>query len=226
MVERVWFKMELIAGEHYNFEAHDAENCDCGAGNFDPCAQGVNEGCYDCFHACFECGILPEYQDQETELGCSECNPNFNQEKENLKMSIEDVKYKNIIALLNKNITTVTARFINKNSEGKGYMFKCNKMLAKNLVIDDLVVVEHGDKGNFQILQVIEIHKNCEIMPESEADYKWLLSKVDTDGYRANIEFENINVEALKAKRREEIRNKFIDDMQLSNVDLVQIEKD
>jgi len=212
----------MIEGEDYNQDTHNVENCDCGMGNFCPSSQGMNEGCERCHTSCPDCNVPEEYAD-EINIGCNTCNPNFNLELENLRMTIENTKYENVIACLNEKITTVKAVFTNKNSSETAYMYKINKELAKQLFVDDFVVGFGSKNNNFTILQITEIHKDCEIMPDSGASYTWIISKVDVDGFEANKEFERINVEQMKQARRTEIRQKFLLDSGLQEVKLIEV---
>lgn len=80
------------------------------------------------------------------------------------------------------------------------YTFKVTKELASVLEADHQVVVEtvHG----FAVGTVVSIHPESQLDPESEFDYRWAISLVDTAMLEANERVEEAIVEKLKIRRK------------------------
>ena len=69
------------------------------------------------------------------------------------------------------------------------------------LSIDDRCVVDSPGSG-LVVVQVVEVHAESGIDAEAAFKYKWLVSKVDLEGYRTLLEQEKTMEEDLKKLRR------------------------
>lgn len=91
-------------------------------------------------------------------------------------MSAEENKIRNLLTIANDEINTLLAVYLMNGTQNK-YTFKVTKELADTLQIDDYVLVESRD--TYAMVQVVEIHEDCEIRVGSKSRFKWAFAKVN-----------------------------------------------
>ena len=91
--------------------------------------------------------------------------------------------FQHLIALLQKNYTTVGVKFQPQpgNDGNKVYTYKVPLSLAKELAKDDLLVVPARD--GFAVVKVVEIHEAPQIDVKQPLALKWIVQKVDRAAY-------------------------------------------
>lgn len=88
---------------------------------------------------------------------------------------------KNIAAILREDTKTVKVVHFNDPS-CKGYTYVTNMALEP----DDLVVVDSA--GALKVAKVVQVDDDLEIQPNSTIKYKWVIDKIDTKPYNADME--------------------------------------
>ena len=96
-----------------------------------------------------------------------------------------------LISLL-QNARTCAVVFPGSNRK---YTYKVPDSMAVSP--NDYCVVDSPSSG-LVVVQVIEVHEESGIDAEAAFKYKWLVSKVDLEGYRALLEQEKTMEEDLK----------------------------
>lgn len=98
-------------------------------------------------------------------------------------INLQGIKYVNIqhlIALLQKNYTTVEVTF-EKGSTAQGYTYKVPNSLAEKLEKGDMLVVPA--RNTFNVAWVREVHDEPKINVKEPLALKWVVQKVDTTAY-------------------------------------------
>lgn len=115
---------------------------------------------------------------------------------------------KNISSSLLDNVVTVNLLF--KRSDKVSYKFKCFKNIADTLAKNDYVIANINEKDSyfpFCVLKVLSVDDICDIDPNVNYEYKWVLSKIDTDYLDKLNKFEDditnklIAAQRIKAKK-------------------------
>lgn len=115
------------------------------------------------------------------------------------------MKQNHILSLLQENYTTVAVTFaveIEKYLPGvnKLYTYKTNVDLKEN----DMVVVPSPD--GFRVVRIIEVHDSPEIDTDASFDYKWVVDKVDMEGYEEILKAEEIAAKELRNVQANAVR--------------------
>lgn len=99
--------------------------------------------------------------------------------------------------------------FIDAAMPAKCYIYKVSKELAAQLTKGDRVIIP-GSDDNFIVGKVWQVHPESQIDYDAPYEYKWVVQKVDTEGYynhmRNEANFRVALAEAEKAKQRDAIR--------------------
>jgi hypothetical protein len=118
--------------------------------------------------------------------------------------------------ILDESLTTVKVHFktsiqyvgrIKEYTGGDTYTYLCEKSLAHQLDIGDIVVLEDAPTGaTCKVAQVVSIDSESDILADTDIEYKFVIGKVDTN-YR--IQMRNRlrdSVEQLKTIQRNKMR--------------------
>lgn len=184
--------------------------------------RGDSGPCWYCLNMCIEC----DNDHPEGESYCEYCGncPDFEyiEYREDIMVK-EDNKYKNIVAaVLNENCTTATISYVEQGEEDrKHYVFKVTSELAKTLVEGDMVALGAGKNSLAGCAWLTSIHEECEISPDSENSYDWIVSKIDCSPYHKELELEEENVRMLKKQRKQRLKAAFIEENNLNDVKLI-----
>lgn len=90
----------------------------------------------------------------------------------------------------------------------KTYTYKAP---AGQLKSGDHVVVERNDA--FYIGLVVTVHDQPRIDTDADFDYKWIVQRVDREGYDANVEKERKFMQAVQEAEREHQRQQLVNKM-------------
>lgn len=119
------------------------------------------------------------------------------------------MKTKFLMAMLTENLKTVAVQFKDYEGEATGghYTYKTDL----ELTVGDEVIVKSPSTG-FTVAVVSEVHNFAELDETAEYEYKWVVQKVDAEGYKARLEEEDKVAKELaviqgKAKRSKVIAN-------------------
>lgn len=108
---------------------------------------------------------------------------------------------RNIAALMREDAKTVEVNF---NDGSKSYTY----ITSLDIKVGDHAVVDCGG-DDFKVVQVLEVHDDVEIEPNSDTKFKWLVAKFDLDHYKSN-EAKNEQIEKVMATGyRTNIRRQF-----------------
>lgn len=91
-----------------------------------------------------------------------------------------------------------------KLSDVKTYSYKCN---IPDIKVGDSVIVESTD-GYFRSVVVVEISDSLDIEPGIR--YKWIVSKLELDGYDELLKSEAQAIKEIRRMRQKSIRKQMI----------------
>ena len=112
---------------------------------------------------------------------------------------------RNIAALMREDAKTVEVAF---NGGSKSYTY----ITSLDIKVGDHAVVDCGGDG-FKVVQVLEVHDDVEIEPNSDTKFKWVVAKFDLEHHKSN-EAKNEQIEKLMATGyRANIRRHFAANM-------------
>jgi len=112
---------------------------------------------------------------------------------------------RNIAALMREDVKTVEVAF---NGGNKSYTY----ITSLDIKVGDHAVVDCGGDG-FKVVQVLEVHDDVEIEPNSDTKFKWVIAKFDLEHHKSN-EAKNEQIEKLMATGyRANIRRHFAANM-------------
>ena len=97
---------------------------------------------------------------------------------------------RNIAALMREDAKTVKVVF---NGGSKTYTY----ITSLDIKVGDHAVVDCGGDG-FKVVQVLEVHDDVEIEPNSDTKFKWVVAKFDLEHHKSN-EAKNEQIEKLMA---------------------------
>lgn len=110
----------------------------------------------------------------------------------------------NIAAIMRDDATTVEVNF-GITCEGH-YTY----ITSIKLEVDDYVVVPNKSSTGFTVGQVVAVHDDLQLPPNSDITFKWVVSKVDTTAYKENMErnatIEQAVAEAYQTNARKSMR--------------------
>lgn len=96
----------------------------------------------------------------------------------------------------------------------KLYTYKCQ---FSDLQVGDLVIVPPSSEGKFPSVALVkEVHAEPQLNFENGMEYKWLVGKVDTQGYADIMEKERKMMSVLRDSERARQRKELLDAYQLS----------
>lgn len=104
-----------------------------------------------------------------------------------------------IVFLVNDHVSAVRAVYEDDNS-AKKYVFKC---FDQSIKIGDLAVVQTGTRFGFTVVKILET--NIDVDFDSPIEFKWLVQKVDLDGFNGILAQEG---QAIAAVQSAELRRK------------------
>ena len=108
---------------------------------------------------------------------------------------------RNIAALMREDAKTVEVVF---NSGSKTYTY----ITSLDINPGDHAIVDCGGDG-FKVVQIVGVHEDVEIEPNSDTKFKWLVAKFDLEHYKLN-EAKNEQIEKVMATGyRTNIRRQF-----------------
>lgn len=108
---------------------------------------------------------------------------------------------RNIAALMREDAKTVEAAF---NGGSKTYTY----ITSLDINPGDHAVIDCGNDG-FKVVQIVGVHEDVEIEPNSDTKFKWLVAKFDLEHYKLN-EAKNEQIEKVMATGyRTNIRRQF-----------------
>ncbi len=112
---------------------------------------------------------------------------------------------RNIAALMREDAKTVEVTF---NGGSKTYTY----ITSLDINPGDHAIVDCGSDG-FKVVQIVGVHEDVEIEPNSDTKFKWLVAKFDLEHYKLN-EAKNEQIEKLMAAGyRTNIRRHFAANM-------------
>lgn len=112
---------------------------------------------------------------------------------------------RNIAALMREDAKTVEVTF---NGGSKTYTY----ITSLDINPGDHAIVDCGGDG-FKVVQIVGVHEDVEIEPNSNTKFKWLVAKFDLDHYKSN-EAKNEQIEKVMATGyRTNIRRHFAANM-------------
>ena len=112
---------------------------------------------------------------------------------------------RNIAALMREDAKTVEVAF---NGGSKSYTY----ITSLDIKVGDHAVVDCGGDG-FKVVQVLEVHDDVEVEPNSDTKFKWVVAKFDLEHHKSN-EAKNEQIEKLMATGyRANIRRHFAANM-------------
>ena len=112
---------------------------------------------------------------------------------------------RNIAALMREDAKTIEVAF---NGGSKTYTY----ITSLDINPGDHAVVDCGNNG-FKVVQVLEVHDDVEIEPNSDTKFKWVVAKFDLEHHKSN-EAKNEQIEKLMATGyRANIRRHFAANM-------------
>ena len=120
--------------------------------------------------------------------------------KEQKAMKQSDNSLYNAAAIVRDDVTTLAGIFTGPNSTNKAYTFKVTWELAKQLDVDDLVLVD--TQNGIQVVQVFRIDEESTIELEDGIAYKWAFQKVDREPLNELLKQEERLVHQLKTRRK------------------------
>lgn len=108
---------------------------------------------------------------------------------------------RNIAALMREDAKTVEVTF---NGGSKTYTY----ITSLDINPGDHAIVDCGSDG-FKVVQIVGVHEDVEIEPNSDTKFKWLVAKFDLEHYKLN-EAKNEQIEKVMATGyRTNIRRQF-----------------
>lgn len=132
------------------------------------------------------------------------------------------MNYSAAVFLMNPNVKCVGCIYRKEAPDAeydrqKRYHFKT---LDHTLNVDDLVLVpkDSGEGHGFTVVQVKELDVEPDI--EGGINYRWIIGKIDLEGYEKILEQEKAAISAIKSakktKRRQELKEELLADAQES----------
>lgn len=118
--------------------------------------------------------------------------------------NIMHTELQHLIALLQKNYTTVNVRF---HTNGTAYTYKVPNSVAATLAEGDQVVVPTGDGDggvNLKVAHVIEVHAEPQIDVSKPLALRWVVQKVDRAAYDDQTKREKEAIEFIERSRRKQ----------------------
>lgn len=127
------------------------------------------------------------------------------------------MNFSSAIMLFNKDIRAVATIYdLLPGPDGKDKPQKhiVMKTLDKTIKVGDLVIVPTETRYQFSINKVVEI--DVEVDFESTVEIKWIVNKVDRDGYDSVLAMEKQSIEVMrsaeKRRKREELMASILKD--------------
>lgn len=155
-------------------------------------------------------------------------NPTNQEEETAMSENTNNVKYLNLAAILNNDITTLEATFEAPTKEapggyngGKRYTYKVTKPLAAALKKGDVIVVEAKD--TYSLAYVTEIHEEVQISPDSHVQYKWVVGLVDLVAIETLKKLEDLNAKRLLKEHTASIRKRTLESYGVQGVQLLTV---
>lgn len=103
---------------------------------------------------------------------------------------------KNIAAILREDTKTVKVTFEDSyEGRSKPYTYVTNL----DLVAGDRVIVASGNDTNYKMATVHSVDSDLEVQPNASLKYKWVVAKIDFEGYLKNMA-RNEEIEKLISK--------------------------
>ena len=81
-----------------------------------------------------------------------------------------------------------------KTYPGQAYTYKVPK--DAGVAVDDFVVVDTKSRG-LTLARVVEAHESPQIDIDAPFDYKWIVQKVDRDGYQRRVQAERVFADTM-----------------------------
>lgn len=132
----------------------------------------------------------------------------------------------NLVAYLNEHATTITGLYYNQAQEkytGTPYTFRVTKEFANQLNVADLVIVQ--SQAHYNVVQVSQIHGECEIERDNTHAMKWVVGKVNLDDVNRMKAIEADLKKAIQRTEVQRVRKKAIEDAGLDTSELQSILK-
>ena len=123
------------------------------------------------------------------------------------------LNYSLIAKMLDPNVRLVGCRFIDEAAgalKGRVYSYKC---ADPNVDVGDYVVVFVGNTP--KIIQVVEL--DCE--PHDEIQYRWIVQRLSSENYRANLKKEEEVAKKLRAMEHENKQKQVLEALGEDNFD-------
>lgn len=117
---------------------------------------------------------------------------------------------KNIAAILRNDTRTIGVNFFMDKGgvvgpDAREYTYITDIVVA----VGDLVVVETG--GAFKVVKVSRVDDDLNIEPNSDIEYKWVVSKVEIGKYEENLERNRVLTDTLGKAYQSQMRRSFAD---------------
>lgn len=100
----------------------------------------------------------------------------------------------NIVFLINDDIRAIRGKY--DVNDGPTLF----KTLDQTIAVGDMVVVQSGTRFNMTVVKVTEVDVDLDY--DANAEVKWVVQKIDTDGFHETIDRENEAIAAVQAAER------------------------
>lgn len=133
---------------------------------------------------------------------------------------------RNIAAMIDDNVVSVRCKF---TLSGTNYVFLCTTDLASSLKEGDFVIVTCSPKAKpnlgYAVCTVNSVDATCDIEPDAEYEYQWILSKIDTERGKKLGEWQDSVADTLMARQRDSARRAVLTEIGLNRVDVLTLPK-
>lgn len=120
----------------------------------------------------------------------------------------QHTKADNYIYLVQEGVVTVKVKFFEQGDLGiKEYVYRTREQFE----VDDLALVNVN--GNYKVVKITQVDEDDEIDMDCETGYKWIVTKIDTSGYLANLESDQKAREIFRTAKRKQSKAKVLEAM-------------